>query len=110
MVIALWKINFDKLCFGIYTHVLGLLGLCSSWNFGTNYENLLQLYVERDSIHEKYYQWVAWNKITLPKYLGGWGLKHPTCFVKELVDKGFWRIIKGEGLWVKVLYHKSSHH
>ena len=44
--------------------------------------------------------------------MGGWGLKNPLCFAKALAAKGIWRIIKGVGLWEKVITHKikASHY
>ena len=38
--------------------------------------------------------------------MGGWGLKIPHCFAKALAAKGIWRLIKGVGLWEKVITHK----
>ena len=54
---------------------------------------------------DKSFHWVAWNKITWPKKLGGWGVKHPHCFAKALVARGTWRILKDKGLWVNVVYY-----
>ena len=52
---------------------------------------------------------MAWNKITWTKELGVWGLGEPKVFTKALDAKGPWRILKGEGLWVKVVYYKYIH-
>ena len=38
--------------------------------------------------------------------MGGWGLKNPRFFSKALAAKGIWRLIKGVGLWEKVITHK----
>ena len=42
--------------------------------------------------------------------MGGWGLKNPHCFAKALAAKGIWRLIKGVGIWEKMITtHKASH-
>ena len=38
--------------------------------------------------------------------MGGWGLKNAHCFSKAVESKGSWRLIKGVGLWEKVITHK----
>ena len=42
--------------------------------------------------------------------MGGWGLKNPHCFAKAPATKGIWRLIKGVGLWEKVITHKLIKH
>ena len=42
----------------------------------------------------------------MPKSMGGWGLKIPVLFAKELAAKNVWNIIHGSGLWVKIAIHK----
>jgi hypothetical protein len=36
---------------------------------------------------------VKWQRLAMPKYLGGWGLKNIFFFSKELVTKSVWRLI-----------------
>lgn len=54
----------------------------------------------------KSFAWVALNKISLPKELGGWGLKNPSSFAKALAAKVIWRLLNSDGLWAEVIYHK----
>jgi len=49
---------------------------------------------------------VRWERIALPKSMGGWGLKNIFLFSKALVAKGGWRLIKTTSLWTRVLSHK----
>ena len=50
--------------------------------------------------------WVRWERIALPKALGGWGLKNIFNFAKALGAKVSWRLIKTQSLWTRVVYHK----
>jgi hypothetical protein len=50
--------------------------------------------------------WVHWEKIVVPKELGGWGLKNIFLFSKALAAKGGWRILKSTSLWTKVVVKK----
>jgi hypothetical protein len=45
--------------------------------------------------------WVRWEKIVVPKALGGWGLKNIFLFSKALAAKGGWRILNSTSLWTK---------
>jgi len=60
--------------------------------------------------HEaKSFHWVAWNKLALPKDMGGWGLQNLQCFVKALEAKKMWRVLKSDRLLVKFVTHKYIH-
>ena len=50
--------------------------------------------------------WVRWEKIAVPKALGGWGLKNIFLFAKALGAKVSWRLIHTQSLWTSVVYHK----
>ena len=50
--------------------------------------------------------WVHWEKIVIPKGLGGWGLKNIFLFAKYLAAKGGWRLLKTVSLWTKVIIQK----
>ena len=50
--------------------------------------------------------WVRWEKIPVPKALGGWGLKNIFLFAKALGAKVSWRLIHTQSLWTRVVYHK----
>jgi hypothetical protein len=50
--------------------------------------------------------WVRWEKIVVPKALGGWGLKNIFLFSKALAAKGGWRILNSTSLWTKVVVQK----
>ena len=50
--------------------------------------------------------WVRWERIAIPKGLGGWGLKNIFLFAKSLVATGGWRILKTENLWSHVMIQK----
>ena len=47
---------------------------------------------------------MAWKKIAWPKEIGGWVVKNPHHFTKAIETNGAWRILKGKGLWVNVIY------
>lgn len=49
---------------------------------------------------------VHWNRITLPKALGGWGLKNIFLFSKALAVKVPWYLIFTHNLWTEVVQHK----
>jgi hypothetical protein len=50
--------------------------------------------------------WVHWDKIVIPKEMGGWGLKNIFLFSKALAAKGGWHIINTTNLWTKVIIQK----
>jgi hypothetical protein len=50
--------------------------------------------------------WVRWDKIIVPKAMGGWDLKIIFLFSKALLAKGGWRIINSTNLWTKVIIQK----
>lgn len=53
----------------------------------------------------------AWQHISLPKSIGGWGLKHLAWFVDALGAKTLWRALFGDTLWSDIIrrtYLKST--
>lgn len=50
--------------------------------------------------------WVKWEKIAIPKSLGGWGLKNIFRLLTTLATKCGWRLISTISLWTKVIIHK----
>jgi len=50
--------------------------------------------------------WVRWDRIALPKSLGGWGLKNALLFSKALEGKVVWHLISTSSLWTRVLHQK----
>jgi len=46
----------------------------------------------------------------LPKSIGGWGLKNPFLFSKDIVAKNVWRLIQGTCLWAWVVIDKYISH
>jgi hypothetical protein len=55
------------------------------------------------------FNWIRWDKLSLPKALGGWGYKDLHSFTQALAAKGSWRIIIDEGLWTKFVTQKYIH-
>lgn len=53
---------------------------------------------------------LRWERIALPKALGGWGLKNIFYFSKALAAKSGWRLISTKSLWTKVVWHKYIAH
>jgi len=50
--------------------------------------------------------WVRWERIVVPKALGGWGLKNIFLFSKALAAKCGWRLLKSDSLWKQVVTQK----
>jgi len=50
--------------------------------------------------------WIIWEKIAIPKTLGGWGLKNMFLFSKALTPKSGWRLLKTTSLWTRVVFQK----
>ena len=50
--------------------------------------------------------WVKWEKIVVPKAMGGWGLKNIFLFSKALAAKGGWHLVHAENLWTRVVVEK----
>ena len=50
--------------------------------------------------------WVKWEIITIPKALGGWGIKNIFRFSSALVVKCGWRLISTTILWTEVILQK----
>ena len=49
--------------------------------------------------------WVHWEKIVVPKGLGGWGI-NIFLFAKSLAAKVGWIPLKFENIWTQVISHK----
>jgi hypothetical protein len=49
---------------------------------------------------------VKWSKITMPKNLGGWGLKNIYQFSQSLVAKSLWWLTHNSLLWGRVMQSK----
>jgi hypothetical protein len=47
-----------------------------------------------------------WERIVVPKALGGWGLKNIFLFSKSLTAKCTWRLINTSSLWTRVVHQK----
>ena len=50
--------------------------------------------------------WVKWDRIAIPKALGGCGLKNIFWFSTALAAKCKWRLISTTSLWTKVIMQK----
>ena len=50
--------------------------------------------------------WVPWERLAIPKALGGWGLKNIFLFAKALAAKVTWRLIHTKSLWYRVIHQK----
>jgi hypothetical protein len=50
--------------------------------------------------------WVSWEKLAVPKSLGGWGLKNIFLLFKSLGCKAGWTLVKTESIWTSVIIHK----
>lgn len=50
--------------------------------------------------------WVYWDEISMPKALGGWGLKNIFHFSKALAAKVGWCLISTNILWTTVVIEK----
>jgi len=46
------------------------------------------------------------EKLSLPKSLGGCGLKNIHLFTKSLATKNGWNLIENNGLWIKIFKAK----
>jgi hypothetical protein len=46
------------------------------------------------------------EKLSLPKSLGGWGLKNIHLFSKSLATKNGWNLIENNGLWFQIFKGK----
>jgi hypothetical protein len=58
------------------------------------------------NIEKRSYPLVKWSTLSMPKALGGWGIKNLIWFSKSLVAKSLWRLLHNEMLWGKVLSSK----
>jgi hypothetical protein len=63
-------------------------------------------YLWRGNKDKQVVPWVRWEKIVMPKALGGWGLKNIFLFSKALAAKCSWRLINTQNLWTNVVYQK----
>lgn len=62
------------------------------------------------SKEKKTMPWVRWERIAIPKALGGWGLKNIFHFSKALAAKSGWHLISLRNLWTEVVWHKYIAH
>jgi hypothetical protein len=51
-----------------------------------------------------------WERLTLPKCYGGWGLRNLIDFNKALVTHTLWRVLKNEGIWHTIIVDKYLPH
>jgi hypothetical protein len=49
---------------------------------------------------------VKCSTLSIPKYLGGWGLKNVFLFSKDMDANSVWRLISKDNLWTQVVTHK----
>ena len=63
-------------------------------------------YLWRGNKEKQVMAWVSWERIVVPKALGGWGLKNIFLFSKAPVAKGGWWLINTFSLWTKVIIQK----
>eukprot|EP00253_Pinus_taeda_P012119 PITA_12119 len=75
-------------------HILGRLKhLCNRYLWNGNQDKRL-------------FAWISWQKITMPKKWGGWGLKDLPAFARALAAKMGWALLTSQNLWAHVIYHK----
>lgn len=55
------------------------------------------------------YHLAPWQKLALPKTLGGWGLKNLSWFAEALGSKTLWRALFEDGLWSFTVRQKYLH-
>ena len=67
----------------------------SIWNICFNF-------LWRGLDYHQYFPWIACKRLTIPKELGGWGLKYYPSVSRALAAKGILRLISSDGLWVNV--------
>jgi hypothetical protein len=48
----------------------------------------------------------SWKALSLPKELGGWGLKYIRLFTKSLAGHNMWHLSMGNSLWIRVMNSK----
>jgi len=63
-------------------------------------------YIWRGNKDKQVMPWVRWEKIAVPKALGGWGLKNIFLFSKALAAKCSWRLVNSSSLWTRVIQQK----
>jgi hypothetical protein len=84
---------------------LDVLILDSKRYFGKGQEACFS-YLWQGNKDKKVMPWVRWERIAVPKALGGWGLKNIFLFSKALAAKCSWHLIKTSSLWTRVVYQK----
>jgi hypothetical protein len=47
-----------------------------------------------------------WEKISVPKLMGGWGILNIFDFSKALAATTLWRVLMGKGIWHKIIMDK----
>jgi len=47
-----------------------------------------------------------WEKISIPKSMGGWGILNIFDFSKALATITLWRVLMGKGIWHKIIMDK----
>ena len=48
----------------------------------------------------------SWDKLSMPKDWGGWGIKKLHWFISTLILNIFWRGLTGNTLWSSILFGK----
>jgi len=63
----------------------------------------------RGTKYDRTFAWVIWDRISLPKKWGGWGIKNIFCFFQALTIKSGWRLFSTNNLWMQVFNKKYIH-
>jgi len=69
-------------------------------------KHLCNRYLWNGNQDKRLFAWINWQKITLPKKWGGWGLKDLPAFAQALSAKMGWTLMTSQNLWAHVSYHK----
>lgn len=71
-------------------------------------EMIRRRFLWKGTVEKRCINWVAWDKVTTPKHMGGLGVKDLKDFNNSLLAKWWWKLRKeSSALWSKVI--KSIH-
>eukprot|EP00253_Pinus_taeda_P012058 PITA_12058 len=69
-------------------------------------KQLCNRYLWNGNQDKRLFAWISWQKITMPKKWGGWGLKDLLAFARALAAKMGWALLTSQNVWAHVTYHK----
>jgi hypothetical protein len=75
-----------------------------------NLRKIMFNFLWKGNSDSKSFHLCKWERLTIPKCYGGWGLRNLIDFNKALAAHTLWRVLKNEGIWHNIIVDKYLPH